>query len=50
MFDAEWTGLSPPDPMPTHLDLQPAIAACRTVSAGSLIAKVHGTANRWFDY
>jgi hypothetical protein len=35
MFDAERARLSPPDPMPAHLDLQPAIAACRTASAAS---------------
>jgi hypothetical protein len=35
MFDAERTGLARPDLVATHFDLQPAIAACRTASAGS---------------
>src|ERR1700687_3061419 len=41
MFDTERARLSPPDTMSTHFDLQPAIAACRTASAGSLILRFH---------
>src|SRR3984893_4135481 len=39
--DAERTGVSGVDPMPTHLDLQPAIAACRAASAASLAFLLH---------
>jgi hypothetical protein len=35
MFDTERAWLARPDMMSTHFDLQPAIAACRTGSAGS---------------
>src|ERR1700738_2429931 len=35
MFDAERARFAGPDMMSTHFDLQPAIAACRTGSAGS---------------
>jgi hypothetical protein len=35
MFDTERAWFAGPDMMSTHFDLQPAIAACRTGSAGS---------------
>jgi hypothetical protein len=34
MLDTEWARLSPPDRMPTDLDLQPAVAASRAAAAG----------------
>jgi hypothetical protein len=40
--DAERTRLSWSDPMSTHLDLQPAIAACRAASTASLSFRLHG--------
>src|SRR3984893_1747375 len=39
--DAERTGVSRPDPMPTHFDLQPAGATCRAASAASLAYLLH---------
>jgi len=41
MFDTERTWLAWPDLMSAHFDLQPAIAACRTGSTGSLIGALH---------
>ena len=41
MFDTERTWLAWLDLMSAHLDLQPAIAACRTASTGSLIGALH---------
>jgi hypothetical protein len=41
MLDAERTRLAWPNPMSTHFDLQPAIAACRTASAASLVVRFH---------
>jgi hypothetical protein len=41
MLDTERTWLSLVDSVATHLDLQPAIAACRAASAGSGRLLVH---------
>src|SRR5258708_32450434 len=41
MVDTERARLSPRNPMSTHFDLQPAIAACRAASAASLIVAFH---------
>jgi hypothetical protein len=43
MLDTERTRLPWPDPMSTHFDLQPAIAAGCTASTGSLILRFHRT-------
>src|SRR6266436_4419094 len=40
--DAKRTRLPWPYPMSTYLDLQPAVAACRTASAASLSFGLHG--------
>src|SRR5258706_6957664 len=40
MFNTVRARLSAPDPMPTHFDLQPAIAACRAAATASQVLLV----------
>jgi|SRR3981081_2704756 hypothetical protein len=46
MFDTERTGLSWPDLMSAHFDLQPAIAACGAASAGPRVLLVQPIARQ----
>jgi hypothetical protein len=43
MLDTERAWLAALDPMSAHFDLQPAIAACRAASAGSVVVLVQLT-------